>query len=139
MFFLKVVGLDLFQRQESSKPWIVTYFFAKIHFNQIKATFREFHRVLFTFFFASYWYRKIVLGWSKLWMQLHLILAPFKILYPKYSKHWSYTLAHTINCVWSKMLNHVLNHGLFLSVFKIIPCHIHWIVYVLAYLNFIIA
>ena len=136
MFFMEVVCFDLFQRRESSKPWIVTYFFAKIRFNQIKATFREFHWILFTFFFVSYWSRNIVLGWSKLWMQLHLILAPFKIIYPKYSKHWSYTLAHTINCVCSKMLNHGLNHGLFLSLFK--PCHIHWIVLVLVYLNFIL-
>ena len=30
-----------------------------------------------------------------------------------------------------------LNHGLFLSLFKVTPSPIHWIVYVLAYLNFI--
>ena len=48
-----------------------------------------------------------------------------------------YTVAHTIDCVCSKMLNHGLNHGFFLSLFKLIPCPIHWIVYVLAYLNFI--
>ena len=48
-------------------------------------------------------------------------------------------MAHTI-CVCTKMLNHGLNHRLFLSLFKLIPCHIHWIVYVLgywiSYLNF---
>ena len=60
-----------------------------------------------------------------------------KFIYPKYSKHWPYTVTHTIDCVCSKMLNHSLNHGLFLSLFKLIPCPIHWIVYVLAYLNFI--
>ena len=38
-------------------------------------------------------------------------------------------------CV-QKMLNHGLNHGLFLSLFKLIPCPIHWIVYALAYSNF---
>ena len=47
--------------------------------------------------------------------------------------HWPYTVAYTIDCVCSKMLN----HGLFLSLFKLIPCPIHWIVYLLAYLNFI--
>ena len=52
----------------------------------------------------------------------------FKVIYPKYSKHWPYTVAYTIDCVCSKMLN----HGLFLSLFKLIPCPIHWIVYVLA-------
>ena len=69
----------------------------------------------------------------------HVTIAVLgKVIYPKYSqKHWPYTLAHTIDCVCSKMLNHGLNHGLFLSLFKLIPCHIHWIVFVLAYLNFI--
>jgi hypothetical protein len=37
----------------------------------------------------------------------------------------------------NEMLNHGLNHGLFISLLKLIPCPIHWIVYVLAYLNFI--
>ena len=44
---------------------------------------------------------------------------------------------HTIECVCSKMLNHGLNHEFFLSLFKLIPCPIHWIVCVLAYLNII--
>ena len=57
-----------------------------------------------------------------------------KVIYPKYSKHWPYTLAHTIDCVCSKMLN----HGLFQSLFKLISCLKHWIVrHVLAYSNFI--
>ena len=60
-----------------------------------------------------------------------------KVIYPKYYKHWPYTVAHTIDCVCSKMLNHGFNHGLFLLLFKLIPCPIHWIVYVLAYSNFI--
>ena len=36
------------------------------------------------------------------------------------------------------MLNHGLNHGLFLSLFKLIPCPIRWILYVLVYLDFIL-
>ena len=51
-----------------------------------------------------------------------------KVTYLKYSKHWPYTVAHTIDCVCSKMLNYGLNYGLFLSLFKLIPCHIHCIV-----------
>ena len=43
-------------------------------------------------------------------------------------------MAHTIDCVCSK-INHGLNHGLFISLFKLIPCPIHWIVYVLAYVQ----
>ena len=56
-----------------------------------------------------------------------------KVMYPKYSKYWPYTVAHTIACVCSKMLNHGWNHGLFLSLFKLIPCPIHWIAYVIMY------
>ena len=59
------------------------------------------------------------------------------VVFTKYSKHWPFTVAHTIDCVCSKMLNHGLNHGFFLSLFKLISCPIHWIVCVLAYLNFI--
>ena len=36
-----------------------------------------------------------------------------KVIYPKYSKHLPYSVAHTIDCVCSKMLNHGLNHGFF--------------------------
>ena len=54
-----------------------------------------------------------------------------KDIYPKYSKHWPCTVAYTIDCVCSKMLNDGLNHGLFLSLFKLIPYHIH-----ISYLNF---
>ena len=63
----------------------------------------------------------------------------FKVIHPKYSKHCPYTVAHTIDYVCSKILDHGLNHGLFLSLFKLIPCPIHWIVYGLAYSNFIFA
>ena len=66
------------------------------------------------------------------------VLHPAKDKHPKYSKRWPYTaVAHTIDCVCSKILNHGLNHGLFISLFKLTPCPIHWIVYVLAYSNFI--
>ena len=59
------------------------------------------------------------------------ILPGPKVIYTKYSKHWPYTVAHTNDCVCSKMLNHGLNHGLSLLLLKLIPCHIHWIVNVL--------
>ena len=32
---------------------------------------------------------------------------------PKYSKHWPYTVAHTFDCVCSKMLNHGFIMGYF--------------------------
>ena len=40
-----------------------------------------------------------------------------KVIYTKYSKHCPYTVAHTIECVCSK-INHGLNHGLFISLLK---------------------
>ena len=68
---------------------------------------------------------------------LFFFLLLDKIIYPKYSKHWPYTVAHTIDFMCSKMLDHGWNHGFFLSLFKLISFPIHWIVYVLSYLNFI--
>ena len=56
-----------------------------------------------------------------------------KVIYTKYSKCWPYI----INCVCIKMLNHGLNHGFFLLLFKLKPCPIHWIVCELAYLSVI--
>ena len=39
-------------------------------------------------------------------------IANTKVVYLKYSKHWPYTVAYTIDCVCSKMFNHGLNHRL---------------------------
>ena len=39
-------------------------------------------------------------------------------LYPKYSKHWPYLLAATMSCNCSKILNHGLNDGSFVSLFN---------------------
>ena len=44
-----------------------------------------------------------------------------KAIHLKCYKHWPYTVAHTINCVCIKILNLGLNHGLFLSLFKLLP------------------
>ena len=43
------------------------------------------------------------------------VAALGKVIYPKYSKHWLFTVA---NCVCSKLLNHGLNNGLLFSLFK---------------------
>ena len=51
-----------------------------------------------------------------------------KVIHTKYSKHCPSTVAHTFECVCSK-INHGLNHGLFISLLKLINCPIHWIVY----------
>ena len=47
-----------------------------------------------------------------------------KVIHTKYSKHRPYTVAHTIEYVCSK-INHGLNHGLFISLLKLINCPIH--------------
>ena len=41
-----------------------------------------------------------------------------KYIYHKYSKHWLSTVAHTMDCVCSKILNRGLNHGLLFSLIK---------------------
>ena len=47
-----------------------------------------------------------------------LYICRIKVIYPKYSKHWLSNVAHTIDCVCNKILNHGLNHGLLFSLFK---------------------
>ena len=43
---------------------------------------------------------------------MSLFLRPaYKVIDPKYSKHWLSTVAHTIDCVCSKISYHGLNHG----------------------------
>ena len=44
------------------------------------------------------------------------VLSPPKVIHPKYSKHWPYHLAATMDCGCSKMWNHGWNHGLFFSL-----------------------
>ena len=44
-----------------------------------------------------------------------------------------YCCTHNWLCV-QKILNHNLNHGFFILLFKLISCTIHWIVCLLAYL-----
>ena len=45
------------------------------------------------------------------------LLVRLKVIYPKYSKHWPHTVAHTIDCVSIVMLNHGLNHSLAFQAF----------------------
>jgi hypothetical protein len=45
---------------------------------------------------------------------LHIVGVCVKVIHPKYSKHWIYTVVHTIDYVCSK----ILNHGLSFSLFK---------------------
>ena len=44
------------------------------------------------------------------------VLSPPKVIHTKYSKHWPYHLAATMDCGCSKMWNHGWNHGLFFSL-----------------------
>ena len=47
-----------------------------------------------------------------------------KVIHTKYSKHRPSTVTHTFECMCSK-INHGLNHGLFISLLKLINCPIH--------------
>ena len=67
-----------------------------------------------------------------------IFLTLTKVIYPKYTQHWPYTVDTHNWLSEQKNLNHGLNHGFFLLLFKLTPCPIHWMVYVLAYLNFIL-
>ena len=84
-------------------------------------------RISFTLFVSllNFWrYKQFVKVQD--WKFQYCLLDTTKVIYPKYSKRWQSTVAHTIDCLCSKILNHGLNHGLFLSSFKLIPCPIHW-------------
>ena len=47
------------------------------------------------------------------------ILGRFKVIHPKYSKHWPYTVGHTIGCVCSKIINHGLNIATYIECLSI--------------------
>ena len=50
--------------------------------------------------------------------KLYIPKPKTKDKYSKYYKHWLSTVAHKIDCVGSKIINHGLNHGLLFSLFK---------------------
>ena len=50
--------------------------------------------------------------------------SPTKVIHTQYSNHRPSTVAHTFECVCSN-INHGLNHGLFISLLKLINCPIH--------------
>ena len=78
--------------------------------------------------------------WTKIWLNIKEHLPGHYQSYISQVLHWDLILCHTQLIVCAvKCVNNGLNHGLFLSLFKHIPCPIHWIVSVLAYLNFIFA
>ena len=51
----------------------------------------------------SYWYFSLeLLQLAKSWTRAEPRQAWYKVIYTKYSKHWSYTVAHIIDCVCRK-------------------------------------
>ena len=66
------------------------------------------------------------------WLYGRLKIIFLFTIWPQFGQSYMsqvlYTVAHIIDCVCSKMLYHGLNHGVFLSLLKLLPCHIHWIV-----------
>ena len=59
-----------------------------------------------------------LLTWQK-FAESSILQYETKVIRPKYSKHWSYLLAATVDFGWCKILNHDLNHGLFHSLLKV--------------------
>ena len=59
------------------------------------------------------WYTSTI---KQLDQSVSIFWPTFKVIYPKYSKHWLSTVVHTIDCVCSKISNHGINHGLFFSL-----------------------
>ena len=111
------------------------YYYFVTFFSHQKGSIKYFHLLkLKSAFFDWSIARGILSSFNQWGKKIHI---KGKVIYAKYSKHWLSTVANTIDCVCSKMLNNGLNHGLFLSLLKLVPCPIHWIVYVLAYWNFI--
>ena len=53
-------------------------------------------------------------------LSYEIVEAQDKVTYLKYSKHLPYTVASTIDYGCHEMLIHGLNHGFFLSLFKLI-------------------
>ena len=55
------------------------------------------------------------------------ILPLLKVMYTKYSKHWLYTVAHTIECVCSKMNNSWFNPWFLFYFSSLYPApYIEW-------------
>ena len=68
------------------------------------------------------WTKMPDLIWKLVWHQIignSSIVVSFyqksKVIYPKYSKHWPYTVAHTIECVFKGQLISKGNFGVFNS------------------------
>ena len=78
---------------------------------------------------------KCLFGMCSKWSVHFLECA--KVIYTKYSKHWSYTVAHTIDCVW-KNVKSWFKSWVFPFTFQAytLPNTLNCIV--LVYLNFII-
>ena len=60
------------------------------------------------------WYKRNII---EIWAILRKKGGGGKVIHTKYSKHCPSTVAHTFECVCSK-INHGFNHGLFISLLK---------------------
>ena len=69
-------------------------------------------------FSLDHWSWDYSLKMKALTLLTSAILLIGKVINSKYSKDWPYLLAATMGCSCSKILNHGLNHRLFLSLFK---------------------
>ena len=79
----------------------------------------DFVSLVINYLFARTYLWFLLQGQSPWWATKYETCHLIKVIYPKYSEHWLSTMAHTIDCVCSKILNHGLNHGLLFSLCKI--------------------
>ena len=112
------------QLSEKNLGWFLTARFYLVNYGSLKPaweTILSFMTITYTLYYISF-----------------LSDGCVKVIYTKYSKHWPYTVAHTIDYVCNEMNNPWFNPWFNILLFKPIPCPIHWIVCVLAYLCFIL-
>ena len=130
--FLQITGIQLTKTAKFlKKPKLLTYLLTCKQPKTVKIGLQEnsphsakpflkleLSGIISCFVGFMFWLCQIKLIIISIMLPLRKILGKTKGVYPKYSKHWPFTVAHTIDCVCSKMLNHGLNHGLFLLLFK---------------------
>ena len=81
---------------------------------------------------ASAWLRTLSARLGSIWeipaQTHHYNICPLpKVIYTKYSKHWLYTVAHTIECVCSKINNSWFNPWFSFYFSSLYPApHIEW-------------
>ena len=102
--------------------WHLFNFRLTFLFSQRKTVFRVWFNLLFLVYSKKSLYSKNFLDTYRKFLDGCVLLTVYhisisashgkiKVIYTKYSKHWPYTVTHTIDWVCSKILNHGLNRS----------------------------